>query len=304
MSSRYCTPFCVSFAISVAALAQDRAVRLKELSGTKPSRQHDAERFRIILPPDFVAENKLTPIVYALHGYGGDMAGMEQIWKEPCARVGAILVVLQGSQNRDGGGFSWSGPEDAGRMIDVAKKNLQKEYQPSRFAPRVLTGMSQGAFATYSLGLRYPSTYRRLIPVAGMFKPTSPELAQPLTEAQQKAMRRWRVYVMVGVMDKQELVSNNGWLTSELNRVGAAVTAPFLDRHDPSWGLYQAIGHEFPGVGEERTDELVRALGFVLQPDADDEKNWFTVDRRWRDKALWMRAEPSQPSNAERPRSP
>ena len=64
------------------------------------------------------------------------MKSMEQIWKEPCDKVGAILVVLQGSQKREGGGFAWSGPEDAGAMIDRARVELQKACQPDRFAPR------------------------------------------------------------------------------------------------------------------------------------------------------------------------
>lgn len=276
--------------LAASAGVQDRAVRIGKLDGTRPSKQTEGERYQIVCPPDFSADNKLTPVVYALHGYGGDMSGMRQIWKDPCERVGAILIVLQGAQAREGGGFSWSGPEDAGNMIGVTRKELQRVYQPSRFAPRVLTGMSQGAFATYTLGLRYPINYRRLIPVCGMFKPTSVELAQPLTEAERKAMKRWRVYIMVGIKDKQELVSNNGWAASELNRIGAAVLAPFTDKRDPSWGMYQVIGHEFPGEGVERANELTRALRFVLQPDGDDDKNWVSVDRDWRAKAAWMRA--------------
>jgi pimeloyl-ACP methyl ester carboxylesterase len=155
--------------------------------------------------------------------------------------------------------------------------------------------MSQGAFATYALALRYPNTYRRLIPVCGMFKPTSRELAQPLAEDEQRAMKRWRAYIMVGIKDKQELVSNNGWLASELGRIGSAVTAPFADKRDPSWDLYQKIGHEFPGTGDERIAELTRALRFVLQPDEDDRKNWASVDKAWRAKAAWMRSD-SAPS--------
>ena len=268
--------------------AQNRATRIKKLEGTNPSKQTETDRYRIIYPSGFSPDNKLTPIVYALHGFGGNMKSMEQIWKEPCERVGAILVVLQGSQKREGGGFAWSGPEDAGAMIDRARAELQKNYQPDRSAPRVLTGMSQGAFATWSLGLRYPINYRRLIPVCGMFKATSTEAARPLTEAEQKAMKHWHVYVMVGIKDKQEVVSNNGWAASEISKGGGVVKAPFLEKHDPSWGLYQVIGHEFPGKGPEQTNELTRALRFVLQPDQEDERNWTSVDPKWRTRAKWM----------------
>jgi hypothetical protein len=66
------------------------------------------------------------------------------------------------------------------------------------------------------------------------------------------------------------------------------VKAPFLEKHDPSWGLYQVIGHEFPGKGPEQTNELTRALRFVLQPDQEDERNWTSVDPKWRTRAKWM----------------
>ena len=282
--------------------AQDKAVRIDRPSGTHPSKQSADQRYRIIYPPDFSSDNKLTPVVYALHGYGGDMKGMEMTWSEPCARVGAILIVMQGSQVRDGGGFAWSGPEDAGAMIDVARKALQRAHPMSQFAPRVLTGMSQGTFAAYALALRYGQTYRRLIPVSGMFKATSLELSKPLTPDEEKAMRRWRVYIMVGVRDKQELVSNNGWVASEINRVGGAVKAPFMEKRDPSWGMYQTLGHEFPGKGAERTEELLRALRFVLQPDKSDEANWESVDRDWASKAKWM--QPDDPRGPEKKSAP
>lgn len=277
-------------AISLSAVGQDRAGRVKKLEGTKPSKQGEGERFRIIYPPGFSRENKLTPVLYALHGFGGSMKHMEQIWKEPCARMGAILIVLQGAQQRGGGGYAWSGAEDAGAMIDFAQAELRKTYKPDRFAPRVVTGMSQGAFATWALGLRYPGTYRRLIPVCGMFKANSLELNKPLTKEEEKAMARWHVYIMTGVKDKQELVSNNGWTASELKRVGAAVKAPFMEKDDRSWGIYQVIGHAFPGKdAAERTEELTRGLAFVLQPDKEDERNWAAVDAKWREKAKWMK---------------
>ena len=278
--------------LTVGAAGQDQAGRIKKLEGTRASKRGEGERFRIIYPPGFSRENKLTPVVYALHGFGGSMESMEQVWKEPCARMGAILIVLQGSQNRERGGFAWSGAEDAGAMIDFAQGELRKTYRPDRFCPRVVTGMSQGAFATWALGLRYPGTYRRLIPVCGMFKANTLELNKPLTKEESKAMGRWHVYVMTGVKDKQELVSNNGWTASELRRVGAAVKAPFMEKGDPSWGLYQVIGHAFPGKdAAERTEELTRGLAFVLQPDKEDERNWSAVDAKWREKAKWMKGD-------------
>lgn len=272
-----------------ANAAQNRAVRKRRPIAGANANQSVAERFRILLPPDFSPDFRLTPIVYALHGYGGTMDGMEGVWKDACAEVGAILIVVQGAKIVGNDGYAWSGFEDAGKMMDAAKKELRKTFKPHRFGPRVLTGMSQGAWATYSLGLRYPKTYRRLIPVVGMFKPRSYDVATGITDNEKKVMKRWRVYMMVGVRDRRQLVSNNHWLAHELERLGAAVKAPFNDKTDPSWVLYQNIGHTFPGRDEaKRTAELVRALKFVLQPDDDDRENWDRVAPDWPRRAKWV----------------
>ncbi|MFQ5423839.1 MAG: alpha/beta hydrolase [Phycisphaerae bacterium] len=280
---------CALVFIAQPARAQDHARRIKRVKRGHRSGQADKDRYRIVLPPGFSVENRLTPVVYALHGYSGNMDSMEHVWKAACAEVGAVLVVGQGTKSLGPGSYSWSGFEDAGKMIDAARVELRKRHKLHRFAPRVLTGMSQGAWATYSLGMRYPKTYRRLIPVVGMFRARSYETAQPLTDTEKTVMKRWKVYMMVGVQDKQELVANNRWLANQLERLGASIKAPFVDRTDPSWSLYQDIGHAFPGgAAKDRTAELVRALKFVLQPDEIDRRNWGRVDPDWRKKATWL----------------
>lgn len=254
----------------------------------KPPENVVSDRFIIVFPPGFDPANKLTPVVFALHGHGGDMDGMAHVWRPPCAESGAILVVCQGSIPLDTGGWSWSGFEDAGKAIDAARAALRKVCKLDASAPRVLTGMSQGTWATYSLALRYPKTYRRIIPVAGMFQPRSYQPVPELTGQELEHMKRWRVFMMVGAKDRNELVANNRWLFGQLERAGAAVLAPFTAKRDPSYSLYAEAGHEFPGDGETRTKELVRALRFVLQPDEQDRRNWSAVDERWPSRAKWL----------------
>lgn len=254
----------------------------------KPSGRPVEERCKIILPPTFSPEEKLTPIVYALHGRGGDMADMANAWREPCARLGAILIVCQGGKLLGPGEYAWAGIEDAGKVIDAARAKLRKTRKPSRFAPRVLTGIGQGAWAAYSLAEQYPKTYRRLIPVAGMFRTQTRELLKPFPTELKQAMKRWHVYVMIGVRDNGELTTHSRWFAGGLDDLGAAVKAPFTDRADPSWHLYQDLGHAFPGEGAERTAELTRALKFVLQPDEQDRKHWSKVDPDWPKKAKWL----------------
>jgi len=281
---------CFLFLLTTCVIGNQVAFALPD---DPPAKKTEPEsRFKITYPPNFDAKNKLTPVVFALHGYGGNMDGMHHVWKDACAEIGAILIVAEGSSKLDGGGRSWSGAEDAGKAIDAARAELRKKCKLDRSAPRVLTGMSQGCWATYALSTRYPQTWRRLIPVAGMYQAQNAD--GTLKPLEKEAMKRWRVYMMVGIKDKNELVVNNRWFASRLEEAGAALLAPFMDKRDASYALYAEMGHNFPGEGETMKAELQRALRFVLQPDEQDRKNWEAVDLQWEKKAKWLEKTPAK----------
>jgi pimeloyl-ACP methyl ester carboxylesterase len=154
--------------------------------------------------------------------------------------------------------------------------------------------MSQGGWITYSLALQYPKSWRRLIPVAGMLHWKTQETAKDFTDEQKKDKKRWHVYIMTGIKDQNPLVADNRRVAGQLEQIGATVLAPFANKRDPSWKLYQDIGHDFPGrTATARTKELVRALNFVLQPDDEDRRNWSKVDPDWPKKAGWSRETPA-----------
>lgn len=268
----------------IVAAAPPKSVKpekKKTVEADKPARH------KIIYPPGFKADYKLTPVMYALHGYGGNREQMIAIWREPCAQLGIILIVGNGEGPLGDGAFKWGGPEDAGRLIAAARHELRKNVKLDPSAPRILSGFSQGGFATWSLALRYPTTYRRLIPCCGMYKSGTDQMIKPLTEVEKLRMKRWRAYIMCGVQDKGDMVPNNNWIASQLADLGAAVCAPFRDPRDPSYALYQDLGHGFPGTdAESRNAELVRALRFVLRGDEKDEANWFKADAKWQ-KQIW-----------------
>lgn len=257
----------------------------------RPSGQSLQERYRIALPAQFDETNRLTPVVFALHGYKGHMEDMETIWQDVCEGMGVILVVLRGSKVVDGG-YSWASAEDAGDVIEAARKELRSRYRLHLHAPRVLTGFSQGAFEAYALADAYTRTWRRLIPAAGMFRAKTTLMAQPFTTEETAAMKRWRVYMMVGMQDAQELVANQNKLALDLQDMGAAVEAPFREMDDPSWGIYQETKHSLPTDKKERDSELRRALRFVLTPDSDDERHWTKADPHWRKRARWLKDDP------------
>lgn len=285
----------VSSLIPLSTRAQPGEAPPAQPKSDRRSRGKPPANYKIVLPPKFDKTFRLTPVVFALHGHGGNAEWMENVWKDACADVGAILVVGQGSTSLAENQFAWAGAEDAGAIIDAAKKDLTRKYKLHRFAPRVLTGMSQGGWATYELAQRFPKSYRRLIPVAGMLHLKTQLVAKDFTADQQSGMKRWRVYIMAGMKDAGEIVADNRRVATQLEEIGAAVRAPFADKRDPSWSLYQDLGHGFPGQGQTQTRELIRALKFVLQPDDEDRRNWSKADPDWAKKAKWMEVK-SRPS--------
>lgn len=288
--------------LAVAGVAPAGPPPQKKAPPKKPVATDKAARHKIIYPPGFKGGYKLTPVLYALHGYGGNREQMIAIWREPCAQLGIILIVGNGEGPLGEGSFKWGGPEDAGRLIDAARHELRKNVKLDPSAPRILSGFSQGGFATWSLALRYPTTYRRLIPCCGMYKSGTDQMIKPLSEVERFRMKRWRAYIMCGAKDGGDMVPNNNWIASQLADLGAAVRAPFNDPRDPSYALYQDLGHGFPGTdAASRNAELVRALKFVLRGDEKDEANWFKVDAKWQ-KQIWAgKAEENQQDETGRP---
>ncbi len=279
-------------AAGVAGGAPPKAVKPEK---KKPVESDKPARHKIIYPPGFKGGYKLTPVLYALHGYGGNREQMIAIWREPCAQLGIILIVGNGEGELGDGAYKWGGPEDAGRLIDAARHELRKNVKLDPSAPRILSGFSQGGFATWSLALRYPTTYRRLIPCCGMYKSGTDQMIKPLSDTEKFRMKRWRAYIMCGLKDGGDMVPNNNWIASQLADLGAAVCAPFRDSRDPSYTLYTDLGHGFPGVdAASRNAELVRALRFVLRGDERDEANWFKVDAKWQSQLWAGKGEPAE----------
>ena len=71
--SAVCIAIVAIASFSTTALGQVRPEAKKKAASDAAPAEIARERFRIIFPPQFDATNRLTPVVYALHGYGGGM---------------------------------------------------------------------------------------------------------------------------------------------------------------------------------------------------------------------------------------
>ena len=105
---------------------------------------------QVILPPGFDASFKLTPVVFALHGYGAMPKRQVKSGKKPApksvrsssfrrARTTSARAALPGPARMTRG------------QHRSGAKGAFKKYPLHRFAPRVLaSAMSQGGWITYS----------------------------------------------------------------------------------------------------------------------------------------------------------
>jgi phospholipase/carboxylesterase len=136
---------------------------------------------RVLVPKSFEI-GKAYPLLVALHGAGGSAAGFAPFGQAFAAR-GFLVCLVEGQYpvrdglnpsgaihflSKPGGGRN---PEEdtlrlAEEYVLAAIETVRKQYlvNPKRI---FLTGFSQGAMLTYSLGLRHGNRFRGLIPIGG-----------------------------------------------------------------------------------------------------------------------------------------
>jgi phospholipase/carboxylesterase len=164
---------------------------------------------------------------------------MIEVYREPAARLGAILVAPRGQQ-AVGAGFGWGVVEEAEYLVLKAIDRVAAERS---FGPVVITGFSQGGGMTYTLALRHPERFAGAVPVAGFYE----ERLAPIPAGANLP----RFFLMNGEFDPEventratQRIFKKSDLRSELR-------------------IYPAVGHAYP-LARERSRELELALRFVL----------------------------------------
>jgi predicted esterase len=195
--------------------------------------------------PENLNSSKPAPLIVALHGYNANLEDAMETWKEAADKVGAILLVPQGTMKLEGDHYHW------GRDLDTIEENvmdaIDKVMDKHKIAKDkvALVGFSQGAWASWNLATRNPDTFCGLIPVAGNFEPESESIFDD------EQLKKLRIFIMVGQDDQENVVSGNKTLAKKFEKLGASVKIK----------VYDGVAHAFP---DDATDEQTKALKFVL----------------------------------------
>ncbi|MFH1419495.1 MAG: dienelactone hydrolase family protein [Planctomycetota bacterium] len=223
--------------------------KAKGSPGVQPQPQEQGERvdpeWQVTLPDDF-DESEKAPLIVALHPFGGNMEATTKRWKKAAAKFGAILMTPQGTFKMGDSNYHW------GRNIDVIEENIMDAIDDVMDEHKVdkdkvvIVGFSQGAWASWFIGLRNPDVFAGVIPVAGRF----PEVDNATLEGEE--LDDLRVVVMVGEDDNEMLVEANRDAVKRLTKRGIKAKLR----------VYEDVGHDFP---EDTTREQIKALKFVLE---------------------------------------
>lgn len=165
------------FFLSATALGDsDLAGRLTQTSAAYSGVMHVGEPggrggFSLYVP-EYYTPDRAWPLVMALHGGSGNGRAFLWSWLADARSHGAILVAPTAI------GSTWALMGDdadtpnLSRILDVVQARYRVD--PSR---RLLTGMSDGGTFCYVTGLRAPSPFTHLAPVAATFHPLMAQFA-------------------------------------------------------------------------------------------------------------------------------
>jgi predicted esterase len=215
-------------------------------AGSPPEEGKPADfAWKVTLPKKY-DKSKEVPLIVALHDYNSSMRTATKRWKKAANKVGAILLTPQGTYSLSEDHFHW------GRNLDTIEENVMdaiNEIMDSHKIDQdkvVLTGLSQGAWATWSLALRNPDTFCGIIPVAGRFEPESESYFED------EDLADLRIFIMVGEEEQEQVLGANKRAAKQFKEIGAKVKL----------NVYEGVGHDFP---DNAFKEQVKALRFVLE---------------------------------------
>jgi predicted esterase len=222
------------YAVAVAAVERNRLLLRAAIK-----ERFDQTQPLLFLPPGHQASQP-TPLLIALHGFGGRAVGYPTYWRRTAAKNDTVLVVPQGVRQA-AGGYSWNDPDEADIIL-----GLTLDWARERFAVDgehiVLTGFSQGGFMAMALGLRHPELFVGVIPMAGGY-------IQEIDAPSEAGIQDPRYYFMVGAEDDNE---------GQCRRAAA----DFAEAgYEVEIRVFPGVGHTFP---RNTNRELGKALRFAL----------------------------------------
>ena len=134
----------------------------------------------VYLPPSYEFTEKRYPVIYVLHGFGGDSNSLTRKMKSAMDRmilseeIQEVIAVFVDGSNRFGGSQYLSSPT-IGDYETYIRRDLvnfiDKQYRtiPHRDS-RGITGFSMGAYGSMHLSLKYPEVFGVAVAQAGTYK--------------------------------------------------------------------------------------------------------------------------------------
>ncbi len=140
----------------------------------------------------------LRPVIFYLHGGGGNPSSDCRRWA-PVARRQGWLVCPTGAHQRADGRPKWNNWVSARNVVMATLKTLRAKYgRRVQLYGNTLVGFSEGAFVAMNIGAREARTFNRWFIIAG----TDSYWGGPGFEAMQRNRRKIRrVYLLTGEKD-------------------------------------------------------------------------------------------------------
>ncbi len=175
------------------------------------SRSMDKEvECRVILP-DSYCESVEMPVVYLLHGYGGDAAGWVSKYntEELADRYSIIIVATDGGHSS----WYWDSPVDSSMKYETFVAGELIEYIDSSYSTiedrkaRAITGYSMGGHGALYLSIRHQDVYGAACSMSGGVDirpfPERWDMAKRLGTIEENP-EYWDEYTVMGQLDLLE----------------------------------------------------------------------------------------------------
>lgn len=158
--------------IPVGQIVTD-TITSEALKGNKLGDPH-VRNMTIYLPPNYASTNKMYPVIYLLHGYGGnERSYVDEVGEsvaililDSLVKTGAlkeVIIVMPNGKNKYGGSY-YLNSELTGNYEDYIAGEIvnyvDDKYRTIRDrSGRAIVGASMGGYGAITLAMKHPETY-------------------------------------------------------------------------------------------------------------------------------------------------
>ena len=162
-----------SRAIAAESRMQDRVFQSESLG----RQMH----YRVLLPKGYFESDRYYPVLYLLHGWGGDYQNWSTLTNLAKYAANAPIIIVMPDAGNSWYVDSATVPQDKFEqyMIKDVVDEVEHRWRAIR-APhrRAIAGLSMGGYAAVNLSLKHPGMFKVAGSISGAFNAPLPELEQ------------------------------------------------------------------------------------------------------------------------------